>query len=417
MSNQEEIQQLIILYTDGTASPAERQRLENWYETIQAPQAPFSSEAAKTLLQQQLLQGIYRQRPALKPRHQVRYIRLYYSSAAILLIALATALYFYRSTSIVNRPSKVVNEVGPGKNRAILTLADGTKVNLDSAKSGIQINDENINYNDGTKIIAPIHHSSAGSRTQSFITYNSLTTPKGGQYQIILEDGTKVWLNAASTLKYPSRFSGEKREVFLEGEAYFEVNNNPSIGAVQENRKSYLVPRKSNEPFIVKSKNQEITVLGTSFNVKAFADEKVTKTTLVTGKVQVRSKNLKLKTYNPDISGQAIKLLKPAQQAVLKGDSLTVNSVDVNKETAWRSNKFSFTGKTFKQVIDELARWYDLEVVYTNGIPDETFVGSAYRNEKLSAVLKILKSYKVNYHIAEGRKLIIENLTQERISP
>ncbi len=135
-------------------------------------------------------------------------------AAAILIAVLATALYF-NSSLFVNRNPSLVNDIAPGYNQATLTLADGTKINLDSAKAGIQINDENVRYNDGTKINAPIHHSSS-------ITYHSLTTPKGGQYQVILEDGTKVWLNAASTLKYPSKFTGDKREVFLEGEAFFE---------------------------------------------------------------------------------------------------------------------------------------------------------------------------------------------------
>ncbi|SEN05912.1 FecR family protein [bacterium A37T11] len=327
-------------------------------------------------------------------RHRITrlYIRCA-GAAAILIVTLSTGYYFYQPHPTAPPNTSIANEIKPGFNQATLTLADGTKVNLDSAKSGIQISDKDISYNDGTKIVA---------KTIVNSTMLTLSTPKGGQYQIILSDGTKVWLNAASTLKYPSRFSGDRREVILEGEGYFEVNNNPSIDGMQANRKSYLVNRKSTVPFIVKSKNQEITVLGTSFNVKAFADEKETKTTLVEGKVQVRSKNLKLKTYN-------VQLLAPMQQAVVNGDNLTISEIDINNELAWRQNKFSFEGKTFRQIMDEVARWYDLEVVYDGPVPEATFFGDAYRNKNLSIVLGLLQSAHIHYQVEPGHRLVIHN--------
>ncbi|SEM04568.1 FecR family protein [bacterium A37T11] len=348
----------------------------------------------------------------LSPHKQYRWSYMKYYAAAAIIVALATALYLYRGDLFVNRKTNIVNqEILPGYNQATLTLADGTKVELDSAKRGIQIRDEDISYNDGTKIaaktIVPDPLRSSGStlrsenRNSSIVnsTMLTLSTPKGGQYQIILSDGTKVWLNAASTLKYPSRFSGDRREVSLEGEAYFEVNNNPSIGAMQDNRKSYLVNRKSNVPFVVKSRNQEILVLGTKFNVTAFNDEKETKTTLVEGKVQVKSQNLKLKTYN-------LQLLTPAQQAVVKGDSLTVSKVDITRELAWKDNKFSFDNKPFTQIMAELSRWYNIEVLYEGKIPEPEFFGGIYRSNTLSTVMALLEANGIRYRL-EGRKMII----------
>ncbi|SEN01453.1 FecR family protein [bacterium A37T11] len=309
-------------------------------------------------------------------------VSTYYYIAALFIVALATALYFYRSNPIVHRKSTLVNEIGPGRNRATLTLADGTKVALDTAQKEIIVQNEEVKYNSGTLIV---------TRKSDIVNSQLLTlsTPKGGQYQVILEDGTKVWLNAASTLKYPSKFSGDKREVFLEGEAYFSVNYKASAGD--------RVPR---VPFIVKTKKQSVTVLGTEFNVAAFADEKETKTTLVEGKVQVRSQNLKLKTYN-------LKLLQPNQQAVVKGDSLTVSKADVRRETAWRNGYFDFNHKNFGQVMRELARWYDLDVVYEGSIPNIQFYGDLNRSSNFAVVQALLESNKINYRLETGNKLII----------
>ncbi|SEM54194.1 FecR family protein [bacterium A37T11] len=329
--------------------------------------------------------------------------------AALFLLATATALYFNTSLFVNRKSTIVIHEILPGHNQATLTLADGRKVALDSGQSGIIVQDEDIKYNNGRKIEGVGHKAEGpgvpGSKTSpksgemlNQVQHDALlqlSTPKGGQYQIMLPDGTKVWLNAATTLKYPNRFSGNTREVFLEGEALFEVNNKTA---------GDRVPR---VPFIVKTPKQEVLVLATSFNLSAYSNETSEKTTLVEGKVQVRSENLKRKTYN-------IQLLKSKQQAVVTGDSMTVSTVDINRETAWKNGTFDFTGKNLEQVMKELSRWYNIEVVYKNQqIPSMTFVGTMSRNNNLSQVLEILKTTKVKFNV-EGRKLIINNQPEKK---
>ncbi|SEN06406.1 FecR family protein [bacterium A37T11] len=373
---------LLDAYQKGQASAEEKELVETHFASYlkSHPQLPEANrmQQAKKRGWQKLTQ----------PRTFVSNYRIWAAAAILLLASIGIYLFKYYTPTA---------DIKPGYNQATLTLADGTTVDLDSAKRGIQIRDEDISYNDGTKIGAKTIVNRNSSIVNS--TMLTLSTPKGGQYQIILSDGTKVWLNAASTLKYPSRFCGDRREVFLEGEAYFEVNNNPSIDGMQDNRKSSAGARVPRVPFIVKTPKQEVHVLGTSFNLSAYPTETSEKTTLVEGKVQVRSKNLKLKTYN-------IQLLAPMQQAVVNGDNLTISEIDINNELAWRNNKFSWAGKTFSQIMDELARWYNIDIKYQGPIPELGFYGGAKRNQNLSFVLHILESAGITYKL-EGRTLTI----------
>src|SRR5690606_9773733 len=177
-----------------------------------------------------------------------------------------------------------------------------------------------------------------------------LSTPKGGMYQVVLSDGTKVWLNAASTLTYPSEFSEEKREAALSGEGYFEVSG------------------MNNRPWVVRRSRQEITVLGTSFNINAYRDEPETVTTLVSGSVRVSS------SVSSEAGSPAGQLLRPSEQATLTANGqLLKQRVNVSDALAWKQGRFSFENKSFRQVMDELARWYDVEIVYETGIPDVEF--------------------------------------------
>ncbi|SEM31287.1 FecR family protein [bacterium A37T11] len=372
-------------YQAGEATAQEKALLETWYLQYSKGQAPYPLQDPEAF-KQAMWKAIHTQK---KPTGIVHFPKLAFTAAAILLIALATALYFYPGIS-VNHKSTLITEIAPGGNQATLTLADGTMVELDSAQSGIIVNDKDIKYSDGKlvqNVILPAPSAVSGSEETSLPTSLTLSTPKGGQYQIILSDGTKVWLNAGSKLMYPSKFTGNQREVVVEGEAYFEVNNETA-----GDRVSVAGARVSRVPFVVKTRNQQILVLGTSFNVTAFANEKETKTTLVEGKVQVRSENLKLKTYN-------LQLLAPNQQAVVKGDNLTVSKVDVDSELAWRNNRFSFENKTFTQIMNEMGRWYNFEVKYEGPIPTDRFMGDAYRTDKLSTVLRFLKSSELDYRI------------------
>ncbi|SEM37063.1 FecR family protein [bacterium A37T11] len=379
--NEQEIREILARYVAGTSTAAEKELVDSWFDRYynqrmqDGPTLPDPENLASEVWTRLQAQQV----PA--PRQLSKYYR-YLPYAAILLVALATTLYFY-SSLIVNHKSNIVNDIAPGYNQATLTLADGRKVALDSAQSGIIVNTEAITYDNGRKVEG-LRPKVEGEEVRQLV----LSTPKGGQYQIILSDGTKVWLNAASTLKYPSRFSGNRREVTLEGEAFFEVNT----GDVGANKYS---------PFIVKSKNQEILVLGTSFNVTAFTDEKETKTTLITGKVQVKAQNLKLKTYN-------LQLLSPAQQALVKGDSLTVSKVDVASTIAWKNHEFNFNNTPLKDIMRQLERWYNVEVVHIDQLPDKNFYGQMSRDVKLSQVLAMIRETSHLTFIIEGRRLIYQ---------
>ncbi|SEM32451.1 FecR family protein [bacterium A37T11] len=389
MNELDHIRELATRYISGQATAAEKTELHQWYDQHAGDDKDEIVNGQGSAAD--VSKRIYKRIHSYIHTDKKKQFHWYYTTAAaIFIVTLATALYFYRSTSIVNRPSKVVNEVGPGKNRAILTLADGTKVNLDSAKSGIQINDENINYNDGTKIIAPIHHSSAGSRTQSFITYNSLTTPKGGQYQIILEDGTKVWLNAASTLTYPARFSGDRREVSLEGEAYFMVAKSQKTG----------------NPFIVKSRNQETMVMGTEFNLSAYADESSIKTTLINGSVRVSHKS---PVGSPTAAAYVSLQLVPNEQSTLTGIQLTKAKADVSKAIAWKKGQFRFTGETLGEAMQQIGRWYDVDVVFADGgLRQAPVSGIINRSERLSVLLNLFERVGDVHFEFRDRTLIIK---------
>lgn len=308
-------------------------------------------------------------------------------AAAVLIFALGFSLYYYQSHRSKKYNETHYTQVLPGGNRATLTLADGTRIDLSDAQKGIVIGKDNIKYNDGSPI--PNSNQSEKFVRSSAVTMLTLSTPKGGQYQVTLPDGSQVWLNSASTLRYPSRFSENERRVELEGEAYFEVEKVSGIKVARM-------------PFIVKTAVQEVEVLGTQFNISAYSDEPDVKTTLVEGSVKLLA----------NASGNSI-LLIPGEQGVLSKGKITKAEVDVNNFISWKSGRFSFDGKPFDQVMRELGRWYDLEIIYEGSIPEKSFYGEAFRSNNLSIVMKLLKSADVDYRL-EGQKLIIRTKGKER---
>lgn len=290
--------------------------------------------------------------------------------AAMFAIMLTAGLYFYH-----NNPKPTSKFVASTK-KVNLRLANGQSIDLNTAKDGIILADYGIKYADGSTVLNKNDKQVSSSAT----ALNVLSIPNGMQYKLVLSDGTKVWLNAASKIKYPSRFTGNSRKVEIEGEVYFEVVSNKK------------------KPFKVLSRGQEITVVGTVFNVNSYADEEAEVTSLVSGKVWVTGHKTKDKL-----------ILNPGQASVLTNTGLTMKNADLESALSWKNGKFSFENKTFKQVMGELARWYDLEIVYQGAIPKETFFGGAYRTSNLSIVLRLLESADVQYHLENNNKLIITN--------
>lgn len=287
------------------------------------------------------------------------------AAAAILSLLLAGVFFLGKQDS----PREIVkteniikqknnNDVLPGKNTATLTLADGTTVVLDETQNGTvttQGNTKVVKLNNGMLSYKSSH------QKQIEVVYNTISTPKGGQYQLILSDGSKVWLNAASSLRFPAAFTGKERKVELLGEAYFEVAKNETM------------------PFKVEAEGMEVEVLGTHFNVNSYNDEASTRTTLLEGSIKINH-------------GNTTNFLKPGQQARLHidGDLKIINNADVDEAVAWKEGKFQFDRADIHEVMRQIARWYDVSVGY-KGVISSHFGGSISRDVKLSQVLKMLE--------------------------
>ncbi|SEL43513.1 FecR family protein [Parapedobacter koreensis] len=275
----------------------------------------------------------------------------------------------------------------PGGNKAILRLADGREINLSSDQAGIVVGDH-ITYVDGSIVLDDRLLVPSGTQKRKLPEPMSMTIPRGGIYQITLPDGTNVWLNSASTLKYPSQFVGDERVVELEGEAYFEVSEQWLEGAGQTPRKKM--------PFLVKTKDQIVEVLGTQFNITAYADEPVVKTTLVEGWVQIVNHQSK-KTNK----------LIPGQQSIVRGATTRVSVVDVEQYIAWKNGYFAFADEHISQVMNVIARWYDIEVEYQGDMTNKYFGGTISRFEDFETLLKtIALTGSIRFKIA-GRRVIV----------
>ena len=305
--------------------------------------------------------------------------RINWAAAVIIFIMIGGLGYWLlkkekkQDDMLVQTPSKNV-DIKPGGDRAILTLANGQQIILDSASDG------NLTEQGGVKVIkigGQLAYDVTVPSTQVF--YNTISTPRGGQYQLVLGDGSKVWLNAASSLRFPSAFIGKERTVELTGEGYFEIAHNPEM------------------PFIVKVKEMNVAVLGTHFNINSYDDESFVKTTLLEGRIKVQEKEKQL-------------YLNPGQQAVLTpngGGLKVVYNVDVEEVVAWKNGQFMFTSADIAAVMRQVSRWYNVEVVFKGNL-NETVSGELPRSENVSQLLKLLElTGKLNFEI-DGQKIIVK---------
>nr|WP_294944524.1 FecR family protein [uncultured Mucilaginibacter sp.] len=274
---------------------------------------------------------------------------------------------------VIKRPQ---HDALPGGNKAILTLADGKTIVLDNAQNGT-LAKQGATLIKKTANGQLLYNAAAIADNSPTPTFNTIATPRGGQYQVILPDGTKVWLNAASSLRFPTFFTGKNREVDITGEAYFEVAKNPAM------------------PFKVRTNRAQIEVTGTHFNVMAYDDESEMKTTLLEGAVNISSGNFSAR-------------LKPGQQAQIKanGQSRVVDDVDVDDETAWKNGIFQFRDAGVDKILRQASRWYDVDVVYKGQVPRREFNGRISRNVKASELLNMLEYTGIKMKI-EGKKIIV----------
>lgn len=300
------------------------------------------------------------------------------AAAAAVLILAGGSYYYYVQRHTANPIQTAALPVNPGREGTVLTLSDGSKINLDSMSSGIIAiqQGQQVSMQHGKLIYLP---GKAPENTKEQ-AYNTVTTPNGRQFSLILPDGSKVWLDAASTIRYPAIFAASERSVEVSGQAYFEVAANDL------------------QPFRVQVKDGgEIAVLGTEFNISAYS-QSVVKTTLITGKIRVAV---------PGGPLSAGVILLPAEQAMMQsGKTITVKKVNISQVTAWKRGFFHFEDAGIQEVLAQIARWYDIEIMFQGDVPAVKFSGQISRETSLSELLQILKGYGIHYQL-NGRVLTI----------
>lgn len=376
------LQELLQKNKEGTISEEEMALLENWYAGWHPEARPLSHEEieASKLEVWQSIQQV--KKPVI--RRQL-WPRLTAAISLFLFFSLLT--YYFSRTSIpqkadqakINAPAKI--DFTPGGNKAVLSLAGGKRILLTNAGNGqlaVQGAVTIVKTADGEVMY---DHQNGAGRTQDDI-YNTMSTPRGGQYNLTLADGTKVWLNAASSITYPVAFSGAERKVAVTGEAYFEVAHEKS------------------KPFIVQTNNQEIRVLGTHFNVKAYDDDAGISTTLLAGSVQIKN-----------LSSGKSEVLKPGQQAKVFKDQPQISIKAVNAEDfiSWKNGYFIFDNQSIKSVMKIMSRWYDVDVVYDNLNREDKFGGTFSRASNLSEILHNLEQVGKIHFKMEARKVIVRD--------
>jgi ferric-dicitrate binding protein FerR (iron transport regulator) len=371
--DEKRLSELEAKWLNGTITEAEAKEYASWYNEgqdlpVRIPEEIAGSEEAH---RQRMLDSINTRRSRPLPAT----IRLFRAAAvAATLILLIAGLYYYRNTrqtrDIVQAPApQQPHDIAPGRTRATLTLSNGQTIALDPSSNGILGHDSGVYISNTDSVLT--YKGNSDSRSLAF---NTLSTAKGEQYSVTLSDGTKVWLNAASILRFPIQFTGEDRRVEVTGEAYFEV------------------ARDASKPFFISSGDMHVQVLGTSFNINAYANEPIVRTTLLEGAVRIN--------HRVDLS--------PHQQSRIEkgGDIKVLKDIDVDEVVAWKNGAFSFNNADITTVMRQLERWYDIEVVYEGNKPADVFYGGISRSSTLMEVLKILQASKVRFRL-EGKRLIV----------
>lgn len=380
-SSAEELQELELMLKNSDNESAISSLLDATWNDLDILNAKDISQDQAD----QIYKSIIKNNPQEKRTFKLWAIRI----AATILLCLSIGLIIYRTytpqslqkTAIKTTKPKA-QDFMPGKNKAVLTLSNGNEVVLDDSQSGEIASQGGVvinKLNDGQ--IAYTSANADKKNASSASQLNTLTIPKGGQYQLTLPDGTLVYLNSASSLTYPTKFVGTERKVTLSGEAYFEVAKNPKM------------------PFIVNVNNkQQIQVLGTHFNVEAYTDERVINTTLLEGSVKILYKNKQA-------------LLKPGQVAINNmGADLDIKPADIDEAMAWKNGLFIFNNENITTVMKKISRWYDVEVVFKGNMENVNFLGNYSRTKSLASLLKNIQLMEdVNITI-EGRRITVTRL-------
>ncbi|MDX3916953.1 MAG: DUF4974 domain-containing protein [Pseudosphingobacterium sp.] len=393
MENRSNLDEIFERYLNKECTPAElqelfrlfktederalRQLIHNELSTGSEKKTEQSREEREEALNE-VLSNI-QQKISNKPLHRNPSIWLLLKAASVILFigaigAIGFYIYTISGTKLQeSQQAQLINDALPGGNRAILTLADGSNISLDSSVNGMIASQNGVEIvKDSDGLIS--YKISDNAQAPSGNEYNTIVTPKGGQFRVELPDGSCVWLNSASSIKYSTRHTN--RRVELNGEAYFQIQ------------------KKADSPFIVRTSGQEIQVLGTEFNVSAYENEAVSATTLIEGSVKVT-----------DASSKSSAILRPGQQA-FSDNTMRISEVDTMIAVAWKNDLFYFRGTDIKDVMRQLERWYDVEVDYSR-LPDKKLRGTISRKARLSAILaSIEQTSNVRFKI-EGRRIML----------
>ena len=376
-------QQLLEKYRSGNCTPEEKALLEQWYfkeaGKLPTPEGPQDPAAEEALIWSRINQELF-------PETKVRRLstRRWVAIAASVLVFLTAGIYFYSTQQKDNIVVLKAKDIKAGGNNAILTLANVSKINISSSANGLIAQQAGLNItkaNDGSIVYSQnINPANANEP----LAYNTIETPVGFTSIVNLPDGSKVWLNAASSIKYPVVFKGKERLVELTGEAYFEVIHRAEM------------------PFKVKTTGQVVEDLGTHFNINAYADEPGVKTTLLEGSVSVTA-----------LATNAVKKIVPGQQASLIGESFTVKNVNTGLAVAWKNGLFEFDHTDLHTLMRQIGRWYNLQIVYEGNVKDDQFFGEVERKYDLAEVLKVLELGGLHFRVEgsltgnQQKKLIV----------
>lgn len=416
------IADLIIKHLQDTISAEESQTLEQWIAASEENRSKFNRIVNGDTLREDLLrfadsdqkirQDVYAKLPDVHSALIVtpkRSLMRWVSAAAAVLVIIGGSFWLMRSkeTPATNPPQQQVpmaTTIPAGGNKATLTLADGTVIDLDKAGNGT------IATEGKTKVTktenGQLEYKSTTGTRQTAITYNLLSTPRGGQYQLILPDGSKVWLNAASSIKYPTEFSGNERRVEVTGETYFEITRNTA-----KPFKVTVLP-----PSGGAGRGGEIEVVGTHFNINAYGDEQPIVTTLLEGKIKIspievvskQSGGADINYHKPQTTNY--KLLNPGEEAQIndKADIRVRKNVDTESAVAWMKGFFDFHNANIKTVMSQVSRWYNIDVQYKGAVPAQTFEGNIDRNIPLNELLALLQQMGATKFTIEGRTVKVQ---------
>ena len=371
-----ELNELWERFRSGQATPEDEAFLESWY-LKHNQSAPFEVN------DQERMEDVDRVWDDIQKKQSSKKLNGRYrlTAAAILLFVFTGTYCLLHRKAQDAEPRISKTDVKPGKNQATLTLASGKKLILNNTLSGQLANEAGVTITKNSKGELIYTTQASGSTKQSSNRINTLATSKGEQYQVILPDGSHVWLNAASTLKYPVAFTGNERLVELTGEAYFEVTHNKAM------------------PFKVKTRQQQVEVLGTHFNINAYADEKTTATTLLEGSVKVTttSRNQKM-------------IIKPGEQSTVNGDTMNVQEVDTDEAVAWKNGYFLFNDENLAGIMKKVSRWYNVEVEYKDAAMQSlVFSGTVSKYQNVSQVIKTLELTNAVHFKVLDNKIIVSN--------